>query len=80
MMDGPAIIQVASPGREAVRTAAGQIAGSLERQHLTGKIVARDARGILVGVYDKRADLTRDAAGSVVAHGNVLPALILRSR
>jgi hypothetical protein len=79
-MDTPAIIQVASPGREAVRDARGQILGYLERQLLTGKILARDARGIVVGVYDERADLTRDAAGRILTKGNVLPALILRVR
>ena len=79
-MDTPAVIQVMSSSREAVRDARGQIVGYLERQPLTGKILARDARGIIVGVYEERADLTRDAAGSVLARGNVLPALILRVR
>jgi hypothetical protein len=79
-MDTPAIIQVASPGREAVRAAGGQVLGYLERQSLTGKILARDARGIVVGVYDKRSDLTRDAAGRILTKGNVLTALILRAR
>jgi hypothetical protein len=79
-MDTLAIIQVVSPSRDAVRDARGQILGYLERQPLTGKILARDARGIVVGVYDERANLTRDAAGRILAKGNVLPALILRAR
>jgi hypothetical protein len=79
-MDTPAVVQVMSSSREAVRDARGQIVGYLERQPLTGRILARDARGIIVGVYEERSDLNRDAQGAIVARGNVLPALILRVR
>lgn len=78
-MDAPPIIRN-TPAREALRDARGQIVGYLEAQRLTGKVVGRDARGIVVGVYDERADLTRDASGRAVAHGNALPALLLHCR
>ena len=52
--------------------------GRLEEQRSTGKIVARSARGLLVGTYDPREGTTRDVRGLVVAHGDVPEALLFR--
>ncbi len=76
-MDTPVITaQVEqAPARQTLRDARGTLIGNLERQR-TGKIIARDARGPLVGSFDGRS--TRDASGRLLAHGNVLPALLFR--
>ncbi|WP_232631737.1 hypothetical protein [Methylobacterium sp. Leaf118] len=75
-MDAPAYHQTASV--QVIRDRRGIVIGRLEEQRLTGKTVARDARGLLVGQYDHRANVTRDARGVLVGTGNLLPALLLR--
>ena len=55
----------------------GLVIGRLE-QRSTGKIVARDARGLILGTYDLREGTTRDARGLVAAHGDALAALLIR--
>lgn len=52
--------------------------GRLEEQRSTGKIVARNARGLLVGTYDPREGTTRVVRGLVVAHGDVPAAVLVR--
>ncbi len=81
-MDAPIItVQVEqAPVREVLRDRQGRIIGILERQRLTGKVVARDARGRLVGTYDERSQTTRDASGRLIGRGNLLPALLFRGR
>ncbi len=81
-MDAPIITaQVEqAPVREVLRDRQGRIIGILERQRLTGKVVARDARGRLVGTYDERSQTTRDASGRLIGRGNLLPALLFRGR
>ena len=59
-----------------LRDRRGVIVGRLEEQRVTGKIVARDARGLFVGTFDPREGTTRDARGLVVARGNVLAAFL----
>jgi hypothetical protein len=76
-MDIPIIEEFAAPAREVVRDRRGTIMGALERQRLTGKLVARDARGVLVGTYDPRSNETRDRHGRVVGRGNLLGAFLL---
>jgi hypothetical protein len=77
-MDVP-VIEIAAPAaREVLRDHRGTIIATVETQRLTGKIVARDARGVLVGTYDPRSNETRDARGRVIARGNLLGALLLR--
>ena len=81
MYDHPAAVQVTSgPSREALRNARGHIIGYIERQHLTGRILARDPAGRVIGTYDARRDQTRDAHGILVGSGYVLPALVLQAR
>lgn len=75
-MDGPAyhssaLIQV-------IRDRRGIVIGRLEEQRLSGKLIARDAQGVVVGSYDRREGTTRDNRGVVVAHGDVLAALVVR--
>lgn len=67
----PAPVQV-------LRDRRGQLIGHLEQQRSTGRIIARDAHGLLVGTYDPRESTTRDAGGLVVARGDVLAALLAR--
>ncbi len=79
-MDVPVIESAAPAAREVLRDQRGTIIGILERQRLTGKLVARSPRGIVVGVYDPRTNETRDRHGRVVGRGNLLGALLLRGR
>lgn len=67
----PAPIQV-------LRDRRGLAIGRLEEQRSTGKVIARDAHGLLVGTYDPREGTTRNARGLVVARGDVLAALLVR--
>ena len=78
MMDVP-VIEIAAPAREVLRDKS-TVIGTVETQRLTGKIVARDARGVLVGTYDPRSNEARDARGRVIGRGNLLGALLLRGR
>jgi hypothetical protein len=78
-MDVP-VIEIAAPAREVLRDHRGSIIGTLERQSLTGRVIARSSNGIVVGVYDPRSNETRDSHGGVVGRGNLLGALLLRRR
>jgi hypothetical protein len=78
-MDAPAV-EIAVPAREVLRDHRGSIIGTLEWQRLAGKVVARSARGIIVGTFDFRSNETRDAQGRVIGLGNLLGALLLRGR
>jgi hypothetical protein len=78
-MDAP-VIEIAAPTRAVLHDPRGTIIGTVEPQRLTGKVFARDARGILVGAYDPRLNETRDAHGRVIGRGNLLGALLLRGR
>jgi hypothetical protein len=64
--------------REIVRDRAGRVLGWYEDNRVSGRIDVRDASGKWVGFYDKRLNETRDAAGHLLAKGNVLPSLIFR--
>ncbi len=77
-MDAPVIAIVAPAPHEVLRDQMGTIIGTVEPQPLTGKLVARDARGVVVGSYDSRLNETRDARGRVIGRGNLLGALLLR--
>jgi hypothetical protein len=77
-MDVP-VIEIAPPAREVLRDHR-TIIGIVEPQALTGRAVARDARGVLAGTYDPRLNETRDARGRVIGRGNLLGALLLRGR
>ncbi len=46
-MDTP-VIEIAAPAREVLRDHRGTIIGVVETQRLTGKVIARDTRGVLV--------------------------------
>lgn len=63
--------------REAVRDRRGVVIGTVERQSLTAKVVARDAHGILLGTYDTRSDTTRDARGVLLGRGDRLIGLLV---
>lgn len=75
-----AIIQVQDqPARETIRDDHGVILGVIERQRLTGRLIARDARGTLLGSFD--GQVTRRAiGGQIVGRANLLPALLLQRR
>jgi hypothetical protein len=60
-----------------LRDRRGLVIGRLEEQRSTGKIIARDGRGLLVGIYDPREGTTRDARGLVVGGGDVLAGLLV---
>ena len=79
MMDAP-VIEIAAPAREVLRDHRGTIIGTVEPQRKTGKVVARDAHGVVVGSYDRRLNETRNARGRVIGRGNLLGALLLRGR
>jgi hypothetical protein len=79
-MDAPVIAIVAPAPHEVLSDQRGTIIGTVEPQRLTGKLVARDARGVLLGTYNPRLNETRDARGRVIGRGNLLGALLLRER
>jgi hypothetical protein len=62
--------------REIVRDRAGKVLGWYEDNGVSGRINARDASGRWLGYYDKKLNETRDAAGRLIARGNVLPSLV----
>jgi hypothetical protein len=64
--------------REIVRDRAGRVLGWYESNGVSGRIDARDSAGRWLGYYDKKLNETRDAGGSLVAKGNVLPSLVFR--
>jgi hypothetical protein len=75
------VIEITAPAAcEVLRDHRGTIIGRVETQHHTGKLVTRDARGVVVGTYDPRLNETRDARGRVIGRGNLLGALLLRGR
>ena len=80
MMDVLPAVEIVSPAREVIRNHRGTIFGRFERQSLTGKVIASDARGILVGTYDPRSNETRDARAPLIGRGNVLGMLLVRVR
>lgn len=74
-----ALVQVQQvPARQVLRDARGIEIGTIERQRQTGKFIARNRRGIVVGAFD--GDVTRSASGQIVARTNVLPALLFWGR
>lgn len=80
MMDVAVVYVQHAPAREVVRDRNGRIVGVIEPQRHADRLVARDARGSLVGTYDERSRLTRDAQGRIVGTTNLLPALLWRGR
>lgn len=77
-MDGSVGIVMAAPSREVLRDGRGTIIGVLERQRLARKVLLRDACGTILGSYDARSDVTRDASGRLVGQGYLLPMLLGR--
>ncbi len=60
-------IEITAPAAcEALRDHRGTIIGRVETRHNTGKLVARDARGVVVGTFNLRSNETRDALGRVI--------------
>lgn len=76
-MDVVVLAQAAS-GPIIIRDRRGEILGRIEDQRITQRRIARNARGEIVGILDRRANLTRDVQGHVVGTGDLLPALLLR--
>lgn len=62
---------------QVIRDRRGLILGRIE-QRSTGKLIARDARGLVVGTFDRLEGITRDSRGLVVARGDILAALLIR--
>ena len=75
-MDAVPTIEITAPARETLRDRRGAIVGRIERQSLTGRFVARDPHGVLVGSFDPRSNETRDAGGRVIGRGNLLGVLL----
>lgn len=69
-----------APMRETIRDARGSAIGTVERQRQTWKLVARDKSGVIVGIYDPRANETRDSRGRAIGRANLLAALLYRGR
>lgn len=70
-------VETHTPVDRSFAIAAAMSLGTIERQPLTARSVARDAHGIIVGIYDERADTTRDAHGVLVGRGNLLIAFLV---
>ncbi len=68
----------AAPMQVTIRDQRGVILGRIEDQRLTQRRIARNARGEIVGVFDRRANVTRDERGRVLGTSDLLPALLLR--
>ena len=79
-MDAVPVIEVTAPAREVIRNSRGTVLGVYQRQSLTGKLIARNARGLAVGSYDPRSNETRDSRGNVVGKGNLLGFLLVQAR
>lgn len=79
-MDADLVHIQEQPTRETIRDARGTIVGVIERQRLTGNLVARDRHGTIVGAYEERSRTTRDAYGKVVGRTNLLPTLLFQGR
>lgn len=62
-----------------IRDYAGRVLGSVETES-SGNRIIRDQYGKVLGRYDKRADVTRDLYGRVVAKGDQSAMLITRPR
>ena len=76
-MDAMPAVEIVSPARDVVRDHRGTVIGRVEAQRLTGKLIARDSRGVLVGTYDPHSNETRNASGRLIGRGNVLGALLI---
>ncbi|KAA0121267.1 hypothetical protein CIW48_24700 [Methylobacterium sp. P1-11] len=74
-MDAPAQHQ-ATP-TQIIRDRGDLVLGRVIRQTSTGKLVFRDARGLVVGAFDEREVTTSNSRGLVIARGDVLAALLL---
>ena len=61
--------------KQLIRDFAGRILGSVETE-VNGNKIVRDFYGRLLGKYDKRADVTRDKYGRIVARGDQCGILI----
>lgn len=72
------VLAEAAPIQDTIRDQRGVILGRIEDQRLTQRRIARNARGEIVGVFDRRANVTRDARGRVLGTSDLLPALLLR--
>jgi hypothetical protein len=79
-MDTLPAMEITIPQREDVRDHRGTIIGRLERQNLTGRMIVRDRRGLVLGSYDPRSNETRDARGQLVGRGNLLSVLLVVGR
>ncbi len=79
-MDTLSVIEITSQQREDVRDHRGTIIGKVERQNLTGRLIVRDRRGIVLGSYDPRSNETRNARGQLVGRGNLLGVLLVGGR
>lgn len=69
-----------APAREVIRDRNGVVAGALERQRHTGKLIARAKDGRLAGIYDPRSGETRDEHGRLIGRSNLLPVLLFSRR
>lgn len=76
-MNVPALYDT-SPAQEVLLDRRGVIVGRIERQKSSGIVIARNAQGVIVGRYNSREGLTRDASGRIVARGDVVSALLFR--
>jgi hypothetical protein len=76
----PPVVEIAAPDRETLRDRRGVIIGTIEGQRFNGKLIGRDARGVVVGSFDAKSNETRDARGLLVGRGNLPPALLLMGR
>jgi hypothetical protein len=77
-VDAVPTIEITTPARETLRDHRGLIIGRIEHQALTGKLIARDVRGVVTGSFDRRE--TRDARGRVIGRRNLLSVLLGRAR
>lgn len=59
-----------------IRDRRGLILGRIEQQ-ISDKLVARNARGLVVGTFHSREGTTRDSRSLIVARGDVLTGLLL---
>lgn len=62
---------------QTIRDRRGVVVGKIEHQPITGRSIARDAHGVIVAIYDERADTTRDAHGVLVGRGNLFAAFLV---
>ncbi|MCS6989483.1 MAG: hypothetical protein NZM06_08205 [Chloroherpetonaceae bacterium] len=62
---------------QTIKSPSGKTIGTIRQE--SGRLVARDTTGKMLGYYVEKENATRDPHGRLLAKGNILSALILQN-